>query len=84
MSIWASRRAARYLPTSAWVTSVRHQEADHERGVEDLAEPEGLRDVQRDPEQGGRRYMAVQQRVEPFVGRPLESEGDRLGREHGL
>jgi hypothetical protein len=28
-----------------------HQEADHERGVEDLAEPEGRRDVQRDPEQ---------------------------------
>jgi hypothetical protein len=61
-----------------------HQEADHECGVEGLAEPESLRDVQRDPEQGGRRHLAVQQRVEPFVGRPLEGEGDRLRREHGL
>jgi hypothetical protein len=26
-----------------------HQEPDHERGVEDLSEPEGLRDVQRHP-----------------------------------
>ena len=47
------------------------QEADHERGVEDLAEAEGLRDVQRDSEQGGRRHLPVQQRIEPLVGRSL-------------
>jgi Domain of unknown function (DUF222) len=61
-----------------------HQEADHERSVEDLAEPEGLRDVQRDPEQGGRGHLPVKERVEPLVGRTLEGEGDLLRREHGL
>jgi hypothetical protein len=59
-----------------------HQEADHERGVEDLAEAEGLRDVQGDPEQGGRRHLPVQQRVEPLVGRPLEGEGGLFRGEH--
>jgi hypothetical protein len=61
-----------------------HQEADHERGVEDLAEAEGLRDVQRDSEQGGRRHLPVQQRIEPLVGRSLEGEGGLFRGEHRL
>jgi hypothetical protein len=61
-----------------------HQKADHERGVEDLAEAEGLRHVERDPEQGGRRYLPVQQRVEPLVGRALEGEGGLSRGEHRL
>jgi hypothetical protein len=61
-----------------------HQEADHERGVEDLAEAEGLRDVERDPEQGGRRHLPVQQRVEPLVGRALEGQGGLFRGEHRL
>ena len=60
------------------------QEADHKGGVEHLAEAELLGDVERDPEQGSRRHLAVQQRVEPLIGRPLEGEADVLRRQHGL
>ena len=44
-----------------------HQEPDHERGVEDLAEPEGLGDIERDSPRRGRRHLPVKQRVQALV-----------------
>ncbi|MGH3180377.1 MAG: hypothetical protein ACRDOE_00480 [Streptosporangiaceae bacterium] len=61
-----------------------HQEPDHERGVEDLAEPEGLGDVERHPPRRGRRDLPVKQRVQALVGRALEGERHLIGSKHGL
>src|SRR6202007_3363522 len=60
------------------------QEPDHERGVHDRAEPEGLGDVERDPPRRRGRTLPLQQRVQAFVGWPLEAELDLAGGEHSL
>jgi hypothetical protein len=61
-----------------------HQEPDHEGRVEHLAEPEGLGDVQRNAPHGGRRDLPVEQGIQAFIRRALESQPDLIRFDHGL
>jgi hypothetical protein len=84
LHLGAAQRAQVLIDVSLAGAGSGHQEPDHERDVQDLAEPEGLGDVERHPPRGGGRDLPPEQCVQALVGRALEGELHLIRGQHGL